>query len=156
MNRRMQLNLMIFGLVTFLLVFSLVNRKFMDGQEEAQSVWDEPVLVPSSWQLTRLEMQDAILRLEAGVWISTQSEDSADDLGRLARAWQALPPESVTAGVELPEEGITILAFIREDSQPLVFRVFMIAESVVFYRMIDQRQFTFKLQQAEQLLLKEL
>jgi hypothetical protein len=150
MNRRMLLNLMIFGLITFYLVFSLVHRNFIEKQggqvdEVLVTKWQQRRLVPLPWTITRIEYGDKLLKRSSEGWQFMQAGQliAHDDLAGLIENWQQLTPERIDFYQQTPEQGITALVFIAEDSQPLIFRVVSDEQGLAFYRMLDERKFTF-------------
>jgi hypothetical protein len=164
MNRRIILNVMIVALLTFYMIFSIVYKRFSgndDPQTEVSSelsaervIWDLPFLVPEQWHLTRIEMSPFVMQLDANdKWSSLDDTLDSDALALIAKSWQTLDSASSTDYMKLPVEGFTVLAFIREDSQPLVFRVLILSDEIHFFRMIDQKQFIYPLEDKSKLLI---
>ncbi len=149
MNKRIFLNVMIVALLTFYMIFNIVYKRLVDKhevdpQQEAVNVWEGSFLVPGVWQLIRLEMPSITLQLDdQGNWSSSDNNMAPTIISETATAWQNLAATSVSAYEQLPLKGQTILAFVIEDSQPLVFRVIEQGDEIHFYRMIDKKRFTF-------------
>lgn len=157
MNRRTLLNFMIFGLVTFYLVFSLVHRNFFEQHAEQvdllETKWQQKRLVPVPWTITRIEAGDLVVKQTEQGWqllANNQQLANPEQLQTLIANWQGVKPERIDFYQQLPEQGATILVFIAEDSQPLIFRVLQAEQQLHFYRMLDNRKFTLD---AETLLL---
>lgn len=160
MNRRIILNVMIVALLTFYMIFNIVYKRFSDqhvSEPEAASeavVWDRPFLVPEQWQLARLEMPPVVIQLDVNdTWSSNEESLDSDTLALIAKSWQTLSATSAVDYMKLPMEGFTVLAFIREDSQPLVFRVLILSDEIHFFRMIDQKQFIYPISSKAHLLV---
>ena len=150
MNKRIFLNVMIVALLTFYMIFNIVYRQLIEKHEsepEQQSVvdiWQGPFMVPGSWQLTRLEMPSVVLQIDdKGQWSEINNKVDITTAAATALSWQNLAATQIDHYSQLPLEGAIILAFVAEDSQPLVFRMVECDESIYFYRMIDQKQFSY-------------
>ncbi len=159
MNKRIFLNVMIVAMLTFYMIFNIVYQRLINKHEpEAQvvtDIWEQPFLVPGQWQLTRIEMTSIVIQVaETGKWSTNNKLVDATMADNIAKSWQNLQASEITDYQQLPLDGKTILAFVEEDSQPLVFRLVEQAEKLHFYRMIDQKQFSFPLS-AKSLLLPE-
>ena len=180
MNKRIILNVMIVALLTFYMIFNIVYKRLIDKHEPApekqhdvNEIWQGPYLVPQVWQLTRLETPSIILQVDTqGKWKVSKSEapvnpDSEIDgsgvvisealistiaASGIASSWQNLKAEGVSDYQQLPIQGNIILAFVAEDSQPLVYRVIENSEQLIFYRMIDQKIFSYNISLKSQLL----
>lgn len=162
MNKRILLNVIIVALLTFFMIFNIVYKRFIDKQEPSSEaavasevvVWDRPFLVPEQWHLSRIEMSSLVIQLDANdKWSSNDDTLDTEALALIANSWQTLEAASTSAYMKLPVEGFTVLAFIREDSQPLVFRVLVLSDEIHFFRMIDQKQFIFPLANKSDLLI---
>jgi len=147
MNKRFILNIMIVAILTFYLIFSIVYKRVVNHQDteqivvqniESDDVWQQPMLVSKPWNLTRLEIYSA----QDKVILDKNAKPSAQKT-ILLNSWQMLSALAVDKNNNLPMVGMTVLAFIEEDSQPLVFRVNITDEALLFYRMIDKKQFSF-------------
>lgn len=157
MNKRIILNIMIIALLTFYMIFNIVYTRFINKHESEPvaevDVWQQPFLVPESWQLKRLEMAGIVLQAsDNNSWSAKDDRVDASTATLIAGAWQQLAASNINHYQQLPLEGITILAFVAEDSQPLVFRVIEQTDEIQFYRMIDQKQFNFPVASKRQLL----
>jgi hypothetical protein len=114
------------------------------AQDSIADVWEGPLLIPDEWQLARLEMQSVMLHLdENGQWSEINNKVDLPKANAIALSWQNLAATNTSHYQQLPLEGKIILAFVAEDSQPIVFRMVEKGESILFYRMIDQKQFSF-------------
>jgi len=157
MNKRILLNVMIVALLTFYMIFNIVYRQLVDKHEtepqpQIVDVWQGAFLVPQVWQLTRLEMPSVVMQLDKqGNW-SSGNKSNVTAIAGIASAWQHLAAAQVSGYEQLPLEGQTILAFVTEDSQPLVFRLVEQEDKIHFYRMIDKKRFTFSLSSKDRLL----
>jgi len=159
MNKRLILNVMIVALLTFYLIFSIVYRQLIDKHETEEvpiaSVWDSEFLVPQAWRLTRLEMPTITLQIDNNeTWSDARGVNDPAVASSIAAAWQKLAAAEINNYQQLPLTGITILAFVTEDSQPLVYRVLEKEYQLHFYRMIDQKKFTFPIALKYRLLAK--
>ncbi len=172
MNKRIILNVMIVALLTFYMIFHIVYTRLIDRHEpspekqlDVADIWQGPYLVPQIWQLARLETPSITLQLDKqGKWTASKpGQPSQPDsemtisetkVSRIASSWQNLKAEGVSDYQQLPIQGYIILAFVAEDSQPLVYRVIEDTEQLTFYRMIDQKKFSFNLSLKTQLLPK--
>ncbi len=172
MNKRIILNVMIVALLTFYMIFNIVYKRLIDRHEpppekqlDVADIWQGPYLVPQIWQLTRLETPSITLQADKqGKWTaSIPGQPSQPDsemtisgakVSGIASSWQNLKAEGVSDYQVLPLQGNIILAFVAEDSQPLVYRVIEETEQIIFYRMIDQKKFSFNLSLKTQLLPK--
>lgn len=152
MNKRLVLNVMIVALLTFYMIFNLVyNRVLNSSEDEPQPVavvWEQPFLVPNPWQLIRLELNTTIIQLDnQGNWfrgrLKGDRQQPTTALNNIANSWKNLQASSVISYDQLPLEGLTVLAFVREDSQPLVYRVIELANEIQFFRMIDKKLFSY-------------
>ncbi|PCJ47999.1 MAG: hypothetical protein COA74_10105 [Gammaproteobacteria bacterium] len=157
MNRRLVLNVMIIALLTFYMIFNIVyNRVLTNSDDDPQPVavvWEQYFLVPNPWQLVRLEFNSPIntsiiIQLdETGNWfkgrLAGERRGTTATLNNIANSWKNLQAGSVTSYELLPLEGMTVLAFVREDSQPLVYRVVEQANEIQFFRMIDKKLFSY-------------
>jgi len=173
MDKRLFLNVMIIALLTFYMIFNMVHRQLVDQHEPenqpdnvpVQSPWEQAVPVPHGWQLTRLEMASVVLQRDAtGLWsidkgsIDNGSVDNSQ-LGEvsateIAKSWQQLQAISTAEYQTLPSKGMTILAFVAEDSQPLVFRVLTLNNELQIFRMIDKKQFNYPLSSKSRLIVE--
>jgi len=148
MNKRLILNVMIIALLTFYMIFNIVYNRFLDQPDsEPQSnpvVWDQPFLVPNAWHLIRLEISSVIIQQDTlGNWSSNVDNHDPSMLNNLSNSWKNLQATSVNVYEQLPLQGQTVLAFVKQDSQPLVFRVVEEGNEIQFFRMIDQKRFSF-------------
>ncbi len=153
MDKRIFLNVMIVALLTFYMIFNIVYNQLMEKHEPEQEqetindVWAGDYIVPESWKLTRLEMPSTTLQVdENSNW--SESRGAIDPLAAtaIALSWQNLKATEINSYQQLPLNGDTLLAFVAEDSQPLVFRLIEDGENLHFYRMIDQKRFSFPLE----------
>ena len=174
MNKRIILNVMIVALLTFYMIFNIVYKRLIDKHEPAPEkqhdvteIWQGPYLVPQVWQLTRLETPSVTLQVDTqGKWsvskpgksVESNPEISDSDpmaseiaASGIASSWQNLKAEGVSDYQQLPIQGNIILAFVAEDSQPLVYRVIENSEQLIFYRMIDQKKFSYNISLKTQL-----
>ncbi len=155
-NRRIILNVMIVAMLTFYLIFNLVFQRVINSPEELPEivvdVWDQPFLVANEWNLIRLELQDVTIQSKQGQteravreshWSSSNEQLTSSQISVIANSWQLLKAVQVSSFSQLPEDGLTALAFISEDSQPLVFRIIATDDELLFYRMIDQKLFRY-------------
>ncbi|MCP4272592.1 MAG: hypothetical protein GY781_11590 [Gammaproteobacteria bacterium] len=170
MNKRIILNVMIVALLTFYMIFNIVYKRLIDRHEppsekqlDVADIWQSPYLVPQIWQLTRLETPSVTLQMDKqGKWITgkpgqpsqadSEMSISGTKVSDIASSWQNLKAEGVSDYQQLPLQGSIILAFVAEDSQPLVYRVIEETEQIIFYRMIDQKKFSFSLSLKTQLI----
>ena len=156
MNKRIILNIIIVGMLTFYMIFNIVYQRVIkkhDAEPSEQSqqiqqedVWQQPYLVPEHWHLMRLEIAGVVIQKNAqDSWIANQELKLTSNIASIVYAWQKLQASETKSYSELPLEGLTVLAFVEEDSQPLVFRVIDQEDTIQFYRMIDQKMFSFPL-----------
>lgn len=148
MNKRLLLNVIIVGMLTFYMIFNIVYQRLLDRHDtephQAIDIWELPNLVPAPWHLTRLEMGALVIqKAENGGWNSSANNIDAETAAVIVHSWQTLQAREVIDYKSLPLNGETVLAFIEEDSQPLVFRVIQQGDSISFYRMIDKKQFNY-------------
>ncbi len=161
MNKRIFLNVMIVALLTFYMIFNIVYNKLLNKHEPEQEivsdVWAGDYIVPESWQLTRLEMTSVIIQVdEDGNWSSNNSAIEPLAATAIALSWQNLKATEIDSYQQLPLNGETLLAFVAEDSQPLVFRLIEDSENLYFYRMIDQKRFSFPVESKPRLLVQPI
>jgi len=159
MNKRIFLNVMIVALLTFYMIFNIVYNKLLDKHEPESEVindvWTGAYIVPESWQLTRLEMTSTILQVdENGNWSENSGAIEPLVATAIALSWQNLKATEIGSYQQLPLTGDTLLAFVAEDSQPLVFRLIEDNENLHFYRMIDQKRFSFPVESKSRLLVQ--
>ena len=159
MNKRIFLNVMIVALLTFYMIFNIVYNKLLNKHEPEpeiiSDVWASAYIVPESWQLTRLEMASTILQVdENGHWSESRGVIEPLAATAIALSWQNLKATEIGSYQQLPLNGDTLLAFVAEDSQPLVFRLIEDSENLYFYRMIDQKRFSFPLESKSRLLVQ--
>ncbi len=152
MNKRILLNVIIFALLTFYMIFNIVYEQLIDKHEpatpqvEVTNIWEEPFMVPRDWQLIRLELPSITLQKDSqGLWISVNKTIDLNEAATMAASWQNLQPTEITIYQNLPLEGSIALAFVAEDPQPLIFRIVKDSEKIHFYRMIDKKRFTFSI-----------
>jgi hypothetical protein len=149
MNKRIVLNVMIIAMLTFFMIFNIVYQRLINKHDTAEiveiDIWDKPFLVPKPWQITRLEMPSVIINLdESGQWTPNNQSMDQTRIATIISSWQELEASSVSHYENLPNEGELILAFIAQDTQPLVFRMLDSGSEIIFYRMIDAKQFNFQ------------
>ena len=156
MNKRLILNVMIVALLTFYMIFNIVyNRVLNKSDDEPQTeavVWEQPFLVPNPWQLIRLEFNSTIIQLDK----QRDGQQTTAILSNIANSWKNLQASSVTSYEQLPLKGMTVLAFVREDSQPLVYRVLELANEIQFFRMIDKKVFSYPIASKSQFIPSSL
>ncbi|MFT5451184.1 MAG: hypothetical protein ACI9N9_000668 [Enterobacterales bacterium] len=150
MDKRLFLNVMIIAMLTFYMIFNIVYNRVLDqSDDEPQTnaiVWDQAFLVPNAWHLIRLEISTLVIAQDVqGNWSSNIDNQEQSKLSNIANSWKNLQANSVSAYDQLPLSGQTVLAFVKEDSQPLVFRVVEEGNDIQFFRMIDQKKFSFPL-----------
>jgi len=170
MNKRIILNVMIVALLTFYMIFNIVYKRLVDKHEPAPEkqydvteIWQGPNLVPQVWQLTRLETPSVTLQVDTqGKWtaskpgasVKSESDSMISEIAAsgIASSWQNLKADDVSDYQQLPIQGNIVLVFVAEDSQPLVYRVIENSEQLIFYRMIDQKKFSYNISLKMQLL----
>ena len=156
MNKRIILNVMIVAMLTFYMIFNIVYNRVLDGPSETDEpvvtdvVWEQPFLVPNPWHLKRIEFPSLYIQryIEDDAqqqWRSSNQQIDSTVLTNIANSWKNLQATNVMEYQDLPLEGSTILAFVDEDSQPLVFRLIETSEQLQFYRMIDKKVFSFSI-----------
>lgn len=158
MNKRIFLNVMIVALLTFYMIFNIVYNQLMEKhepeEETVSDIWAGDYIVPGSWQLTRLEMTSVTLQVdENGNWSEKSGAIEPLAATAIALSWQNLAAKEISSYQQLPLDGETFLAFVAEDSQPLVFRLVEDNENLYFYRMIDQKRFSFPIVSRSRLLV---
>ncbi|MFT5519772.1 MAG: hypothetical protein ACI9IA_000356 [Enterobacterales bacterium] len=150
MNKRLFLNVMIVAMLTFYMIFNIVYNRVLDNSDDEPQtnpvVWDQPFLVPNAWSLIRLEIATEVIAKDTqGNWSSTTGAQEQSKLNNIANSWKNLQANSISGYEQLPLSGQTVLAFVKQDSQPLVFRVVEEGNNIQFFRMIDQKKFSFPL-----------
>ncbi len=158
MNKRIFLNVMIVAMLTFYMIFNIVYKRLVDKHEpdpqlEVVDIWQGSFMVPQAWQLTRLELPSTTIQIDdLGKWLSVNNKINPETVSKIADSWQNLAANQVTEYQQLPLDGNTILAFVAEDSQPLVYRLIKREDKMHFYRMIDKKLFIFNISSKVQLL----
>lgn len=136
---------------TFYLIFSVVNNRLINNQGSksghtfnssenslTEDVWLQPNLVSKPWQLNRIELYTTQQKYVLDRLIESEVQDLI-----LLNSWQMLSASATDTNDNIPKEGILALAFIQQDSQPLVFRIHVSEKELLFYRMIDNKQFSY-------------
>lgn len=143
MNRRIFLNVVIFAILTFYLLFSIVYRDVLDSQEgdlTEANPWEQPFLIPKGWTLQRLEFGNNVISLNSdGNWSINGNETNAQ-VAQIADNWSTLMVQDISSFAE-ETSGKTVLAFVSETTQPIVFRVLIKDDLILLYRLNDRRRF---------------
>jgi hypothetical protein len=150
MNKRLFLNVMIIAMLTFYMIFNIVYNRVLDHSDDEPKpspvVWEQSFLIPNAWDLIRIEIATVVIAKDIqGNWSSNIGNQEQSRLNNIANSWKNLQANSVSRYEQLPLIGKTVLAFVQEDSQPLVFRVVEEGNTIEFFRMIDQKKFSFPL-----------
>jgi len=159
MNKRLFLNVMIVALLTFYMIFNIVYQQLLNKHEPEQEpeiitdVWASSFMVPENWHLVRLEMPNMTILVDSkGKWSEKSGNKDSTIAASIALSWQNFAAPETQNYQQLPLEGQNVLAFVAEDSQPLIFRVVEQDNKLHFFRMIDQKQFSFPSSSKSQLL----
>lgn len=143
MNRRIFLNIIIFAILTFYLLFSMVYRDVLDSQEgdlTEATPWQQPFLLPKGWQLQRLEFGELVLILnDDGQW-TINGQDTSVRATKIAENWSSLMVRDISDFQEATS-GQTVLAFVAETTQPIVYRILIKDNQIMIYRLNDRRRF---------------
>jgi len=143
MNRRIFLNVIIFGILTFYLLFSIVYRDVLDSQEgdlTEANPWEQPFLIPKGWTLERLEFGEVIVSQNTqGQW-TTNAVDANEQANQVAENWTGLMVQDIV-GFDEVASGQTVLVFVTETTQPIVYRLVLEDNQIILYRLNDRRRF---------------
>ena len=143
MNRRIFLNVVIFAILTFYLLFSIVYRDVLDSQEgdlAEVDPWQQPFLLPKGWQLRRLEFGQKVLTQNSdGQW-TINGQVASEQASKIANNWSELMIQDIT-NFQDQTSGLTVLAFVAETSQPIVYRIMLKDNQILLYRLNDRRRF---------------
>jgi len=144
MNKRLLLNIIIFSILTFYFIFGITYRQLFEDQAPdlaERSPWEQPFLIPKGWTLERIEFPNQTLAktdIEQWHFIGHEVTEQAK---LIADNWSGLMIQERDQYIDLPS-GKTILVFVAELQEPIVYRMLIDAEQMSLYRMHDKRVFS--------------
>lgn len=143
----MFLNIVIVSILTFYFIFGIVYRGLFEQSEQdltEASEWEQPFLIPKGWQLQRIEFGTYQLTPVGEGW-TLDGENITEQANLIANNWSGLMIQEIQPYEQLPS-GETVLVFVADLKQPIVYRLVADEQMIHIFRMNDQRQFSLPLE----------
>ena len=123
----------------------MVYRDMMEVHIEDltdENPWAQPFLIPKGWALQRIEFGDKVVSQNSdGDW-TIDGTSASEQAAKIAKNWSELVAQEIQP-FDTANEGQTVLVFVADTTQPIVYRVLIIEDEIVLYRLNDRRRFAY-------------